>query len=145
MPGKCAPGSPSPILAGRAVAHGRVDPALVPAFYASAELFALPSLRETYGTVYAEAMAAGLPVVGYRSGNLPHLATDGREGLLANPGDIEGLAAALRRLIEDDDLRRRLATAARIRASTFPTWDDSAAVFFGTIREVVTANAPQGV
>jgi glycosyltransferase involved in cell wall biosynthesis len=127
------------------VAHGRVDPALVPAFYASADLFALPSLRETYGTVYAEAMAAGLPVVGYRAGNLPYLAADGGEGLLADPGDIAGLAAALRRLIEDDGLRLRLATAARVRASTFPTWDDSAAIFFDTIRQVVNAQSNHGM
>lgn len=128
-----------PDLADRVVAHGRVDPALVPAYYAAADLFVLPSLKETYGTVYAEAMTAGLPVVGYRAGNLPHLATDGHEGLMAEPGDITGLAEALRRLTEDSGLREQLATAALARAERFPTWDDSAGVFFGTIREVVDA------
>ena len=56
-------------------------------------------------------MAAGLPVVGWRAANLPHLAEDGREGLLATPGDVAGLSHALRRLAEDEDLRRRLAAS----------------------------------
>ena len=42
--------------------------------YRSADVFVLPSYREPYGTVYGEAMAAGLPVVGWRAGNLPNLA-----------------------------------------------------------------------
>ena len=42
-----------------------------PMFYRSADVFVLPSYREPYGTVYGEAMAAGLPVVGWRAGNLP--------------------------------------------------------------------------
>ncbi len=46
----------------------------------TADAFVLPSYREPYGTVYGEALAAGLPVVGWRAGNLPHLADDGREG-----------------------------------------------------------------
>ena len=56
------------------------------ALYRDADVFVLPSLREPYGTVYGEAMAAGLPVVGWRAGNLPHLAGHGREGLLVEPG-----------------------------------------------------------
>ena len=39
----------------------------------------LPSWKEPYGTVYGEAMACGLPVVGWRAGNLPYLADDDRE------------------------------------------------------------------
>ena len=67
-----------------------------------------------------EAMAAGLPVVGWRAGNLPHLAADGREGLLADPGDVAALSAALARLATDEELRRRLAAAAESRAATGP-------------------------
>jgi len=48
----------------------------------------LPSWREPYGTVYGEALAAGLPVVGWRAGNLPHLVSDGVEGVVLTPGDV---------------------------------------------------------
>ncbi|HEX6817791.1 MAG TPA: glycosyltransferase family 4 protein [Ktedonobacterales bacterium] len=126
-----------PDLVGRVVIHGHVDPQTVPSFYAAADIFVLPSLVEPYGTVYGEAMAAGLPVVGYRAGNLPHLAGNGHEGLLVEPGDIAGLAHALRRLTNDTALREQFAIAAGARARHYPTWDDSARVFFKTIREVV--------
>jgi glycosyltransferase involved in cell wall biosynthesis len=99
-------------------------------------VFVLPSVREPYGTAYGEAMAAGLPVVGWHAGNLPHLATDLREGLILPPGDVAGLSAALRRLTDDERFRRRLGDAARRRAASLPTWDESAARLFTTLRAV---------
>src|ERR1700694_5320634 len=96
----------------------------VAAMYAAADGFVLPSLKEPYGTVYGEAMACGLPVVGWRAGNLPYLAEHDREGLLVQPGDLPGLAAAMRRLADDAVLRMRLGAAARQRALGRPTWDE---------------------
>lgn len=125
-----------PDLVDRVVVHGPLPLPEVAALYKAADAFVLPSLKEPYGTVYGEAMAFGLPVVGWRAGNLPYLAEDGREGLLLPSGDIEGLAAALRWLAEDEALRRRLGEAARQRALTRPTWEDSATLFFQAIREV---------
>jgi glycosyltransferase involved in cell wall biosynthesis len=86
-------------------------------------------------------MAAGLPVVGWRAGNLPHLAEDGREGLLASPGDVAALSAALARLAGDEGLRQRMAAAARSRAADRPTWTQSAALFFAALREAVPGHA----
>lgn len=126
-----------PDLAGRVVVHGPLSTEAVAALYAAADLFALPSLKEPYGTVYGEAMAAGLPVVGWRAGNLPHLADHEREGLLPQLGDLEELTRALQRLATDPALRERLGQAGQRRALTRPTWEESAALFFGTIREVV--------
>ncbi len=126
-----------PDLAGRVVAHGPLPREAVAALYHAADVFALPSVKEPYGTVYGEAMAAGLPVVGWRAGNLPYLADDEREGLLLPPGDLAGLADALARLAADAALRRRLGEAARQRALARPTWEESAAVFFAAIREAV--------
>ncbi len=123
-------------LSGRVECHGRLGRAEVAAMYRDADVFVLPSVREPYGTVYGEAMATGLPVVGWRAGNLPYLASHGQEGLLVEPGDVPGLASALRRLAEDEELRARLATAARHRAATFPTWDQTAEQFFAAVREV---------
>ncbi|HET6685833.1 MAG TPA: glycosyltransferase family 4 protein [Jiangellaceae bacterium] len=117
-------------LIGRVRVHGPVSKERVAAFYRDADVFVLPSLREPYGTVYGEAMAAGLPVVGWRAGNLPHLATDGVEGLLLQPDDIHGLSRALHRLATDDAYRRQLAAAAARRAASFPTWAQTAERFF---------------
>src|SRR5215207_5736591 len=78
-------------LQGRVEVHGPRSLEEVAAFYAAADVFVLPSLKEPYGTVYGEAMAFGLPVVGWRAGNLPFLAEHEREGLLAEPGDLDGL------------------------------------------------------
>jgi glycosyltransferase involved in cell wall biosynthesis len=129
-----------PDLAGRVVVHGPLPAERVAALYQEADVFVLPSLREPYGTVWGEAMAAGLPVVGWRAGNLPHLATDGREGLLAGPGDVAGLRDALARLAGDEGLRRALGAAAARRAADRPTWAQSAALFFSALREAAAGH-----
>ncbi|WP_067916797.1 glycosyltransferase family 4 protein [Actinomadura rubrobrunea] len=125
-----------PDLAGRVVRHGRLTGGQVARLYRDCDVFVLPSTREPYGTVYGEAMAAGLPVVGWRAGNLPHLARQDREGRYAEVGDVPALAAALRALIDDADLRARLGAAARERAAAFPTWEETARTFFATLREI---------
>jgi glycosyltransferase involved in cell wall biosynthesis len=131
-------------LAGRVVVHGPLPAARVAALYQAADIFVLPSLREPYGTVWGEAMAAGLPVVGWRTGNLPNLAKHGQEGLLASPGDVAALRAALARLAGDEGLRRRMAAAAGRRAAARPTWAQSAALFFSALHEAVSAGHGTG-
>jgi glycosyltransferase involved in cell wall biosynthesis len=121
-------------LAARVVRHGVLSREAVATLYASADVFVLPAFREPYGTVWGEAMAFGLPVVGWRAGNLPYLADDGREGLLVAPGHIDGLTGALKVLAADPSLRDRLGQAARRRAAARPTWQEAAAQFFAAVR-----------
>jgi glycosyltransferase involved in cell wall biosynthesis len=83
----------------------------VPELLADADVFVLSSASEGMPISVLEAMAAGLPVVASRVGGLPELVPDGEAGLLVAPGDTEGLAEALRRLIADPQLRRRLGDA----------------------------------
>ena len=128
-----------PDLVGRVRVHGPVSKERVAVLYRSADVFVLPSLKEPYGTVYGEAMAAGLPVVGWDAGNLPYLARDGHEGLLVPPGDVTGLSHALRRLATDARYRATLGEAAGRRAMRLPTWEQSAARFFAELREVAGA------
>lgn len=125
-----------PDLAGRVVVHGPVARDEIERFYRGADVFVLPSYREPYGTVYGEALAAGLPVVGWRAGNLPNLAQDGREGVVLEPGDVRGLSEALRRLAEDEPWRGRLAEAAQRRGARLPTWAETATEFFGVLRRL---------
>jgi glycosyltransferase involved in cell wall biosynthesis len=70
-------------------------------------------LDEPFGRVVVEGMAAGRPVVAAATGGVPELVEDGRTGLLVPPGDAAALAAALRRLIEDRVLARRLGEEGR--------------------------------
>jgi glycosyltransferase involved in cell wall biosynthesis len=128
-------------LAARVVVHGRLRREDLAALYRAADVFVLPAYREPYGTVWGEAMAFGLPVVGWRAGNLPYLAENEREGLLVPPGDVGALSRALLRLASDGALRARIGAAAKRRALTRPTWDESASLFFAAIREV--AGAPR--
>jgi glycosyltransferase involved in cell wall biosynthesis len=108
--------------------------------YRRADAFVLPSFEEPYGTVWGEAMAAGLPVIGWRAGNLPFLADHDIDGWLVPVGDVPALSAAVEQMARDDLLRTRIASAAARRAETRPTWDETAERFFAVIREVQTAH-----
>jgi glycosyltransferase involved in cell wall biosynthesis len=123
-------------LRDRVVVHGWKSTQEVARMYAAADVFVLPSSREPYGTVYGEAMAAGLPVVGWRAGNLPYLARHGVDGLILPVGDSEGLTRALLTISTDESLRSRLASAAQVRARGFPTWEETAVTFFRRLREL---------
>ena len=88
----------------------------VPQLLAAADVFVLPSTSEGLPVSVLEAMAAGLPVVASRVGGVPEQVSDGKTGLLVEPGDPNELAAALHRLTVDPSLRRRLGSAGRARA-----------------------------
>ena len=124
----------APDLRDRVVVRGSVPIEEVGRLYRSADVFALCSFADAYGTAWAEALAAGLPVVGWRAGNLPRLAEHGREALMSEPGDVAGLASALRAITTDRTLRDRLAAGARRRARTLPTWASAAEKFFAAVR-----------
>jgi glycosyltransferase involved in cell wall biosynthesis len=131
-----------PSLRKRVTVHGVLRKEKVAALYRDADIFALPSVREPYGTVYGEAMAFGLPVVGWDAGNLPHLAHDGIEGLIVPRGDVLALGRALATLVLNDELRGRLGANARLRAQSFATWEDTARLFFATLRAAVARTYP---
>ena len=133
----------APDLSRRVLVRGALPFEEVARMYRSADLFALCSLVDAYGTAWAEAIAAGLPVVGWRTANLPRLADHGREALMAEPGDLRGLASALHSLTGDADLRARLAAGARLKASTLPRWRRSEELFFEGVREFLRAPAAE--
>jgi glycosyltransferase involved in cell wall biosynthesis len=81
----------------------------------AADVFCLPSFAEGVPVVLMEAMALGVPVLTTRIMGTPELVQDGVSGLLVAPGSREDLAAGLRRLIEDEALRRALGAAGRSR------------------------------
>lgn len=88
----------------------------VAACLAAADVFVLSSHWEGNPMAVMEAMAAGLPVVGTAVGGVPELVGSGREGILVPAGDSAAFTAALRRLAENQELRRTMGRAARARA-----------------------------
>jgi glycosyltransferase involved in cell wall biosynthesis len=79
----------------------------------SLDLFVLPTVEEALGTAFVEAMAAGRAVVGCRVGGVPEVVEEGKTGLLVPPGDPAALADAIRSLLADGELRRRMGAAGR--------------------------------
>lgn len=99
--------------------HGPAFGAEKAAFLHRSHLYVLPSRAESFGIANLEAMAAGLAVVSTRTGAIPEYLEDGVHGLLVDPGDAAGLAAAMARLIAAPELRLRLGDAARRRARDY--------------------------
>lgn len=83
----------------------------VPRWLRAFDIFVLPSLDEALSNSLMEAMACRCPVVASNVGGNPELITDAERGLLFEPQNVGALADALRRLIEDAALRRKLAEA----------------------------------
>jgi len=79
---------------------GRIDD--VAPLLASADLFLLPSNRESFGLSALEALSCGVPVVGCNVGGLPEVVRDGETGALLAPGDVEGMSAAALGILCDE-------------------------------------------
>jgi glycosyltransferase involved in cell wall biosynthesis len=94
--------------------------------YQAAQVAIVPSLFEGFGFPAAEAMACQLPVIATNAGALPELVADGENGILVGPGDVPALAAAIRRLLQDGELRRKMGHASRKTAETRFSWEQAA-------------------
>lgn len=102
--------------------RGFVERAALGRMYQSYDGFVTASTIETQGIVLLEAMSAGLPIVAVRALAVPEIVGEGRAGLLVKPGDIEGLADALVRVVGDQSLREAMGAAGRedVRAHALP-------------------------
>ncbi len=87
-------------------------------YMAAADIFALPSYREGFGSVILEAAACGVPAVASRIYGLTDAVAEGESGLLHEAGSVEGIVSSLRTLVSDERLCRQMGEAARKRALT---------------------------
>jgi glycosyltransferase involved in cell wall biosynthesis len=99
-----------------ALTHEEVDELL-----RTARVAVVPSRSEAFGMVVLEAWAAGTPVVATDRGGPAGLIRANVDGILTDPEQIGEFAATLRRVIDDDDLRYRLALAGAARVPEY-TW-----------------------
>jgi glycosyltransferase involved in cell wall biosynthesis len=116
------------VLRARVRHVGFVPAAHLPALYRGADLYAFPSRGEGFGLTLLEAMASGVPVLTSSVSALPEVA--GEAALLVHPEDIDGLAGAMRRGLEDPELRRTLIERGLAQAARYAwsrtadlTWD----------------------
>lgn len=101
------------------VAHEKV-----PELMSACDLFVSTSRLTNVAIPTCEAMVCGLPVVAFDVGTTRDVVADGETGLVVPDGNAAALADAIARLVEDDDLRRRMGSGARRRAKAiFTGWD----------------------
>lgn len=98
-------------LGARAELLGQID--AIPEFLAAADFFAFPGIEEGFGLVFVEAQAAGLPVVAFLGRGSADAVIEGVTGFLTPSMHEEAFALALRRLLADSALRRRMGVRAR--------------------------------
>lgn len=107
---------------------GGVPEADLPALYNAAEVYVAPSRRapltgEGFGIALAEAASAGRPVIAARAGGVPEAVRDGETGVLVDPDRPAELADALRLLLRDRVLAKKLGSAARREIERYYNWD----------------------
>jgi glycosyltransferase involved in cell wall biosynthesis len=108
-------------LIDRVTLAGELPHAALSELYRAADLFVLPTLRESYCMAVAESLAHGLPVISSRTGAIPELVGESA-GLLIEPGDRDQLHAALLRALQDSALRSSLRDGALAAGARLTPW-----------------------
>ncbi len=106
----------------RTTLRGYVDYDHAPGAYHGADIFVSPTYAEGFSNTILEAMATGLATISCRAVGVVDCLRDNENGLLTEPGDIDGLTDGLRRLITDPALRRRLAGTALAECREVYSW-----------------------
>ena len=115
-----------------ATATGHADYLAAPDLYRDADVFVSPTHAEGFSNTILEAMASGLPIVSCRAVGVVDCLTHGRNGLLAEVGDVDDLTRQIERVLDDAELRRELAETALREARELYAWPTIA----GRIEEV---------
>jgi glycosyltransferase involved in cell wall biosynthesis len=121
--------------AGRVEYRGYVPDEERQRLYAEASMLVLPSLEEGFGMTVVEAMQAGVPVIASTRGALPEVAGDA--GILVDPTSAPDISAAIERLLDSTDERRRRVEAGRAQAARF-SWVGSARTLIAAYRDALS-------
>jgi glycosyltransferase involved in cell wall biosynthesis len=128
------------VLGDRVVHHGVLDRTASPASTPAPTSSCCPAGGNRTARSTARPWPLACRSSGGGAGNLPHLVSDGVEGVVLDPGDIPTLAAALDRLASDELWRAAVARAAGRRGAALPRWSHTAATLFAALKEL-TASA----
>ncbi len=102
---------------------GPVSDSLKQDLLAATDVFVMPSRVDSFGIVYLEAWAYGVPVIGCRAGGVPDVISDRHDGLLVDFGDQVSLAAAIESLLDNPGLRQAMGQQGRAKVKARYTWD----------------------
>ena len=116
---------------------GQVSEEKLNQLYQSCDLFVAPSLYESFGLIYLEAMNYGKPVIGCRAGGIPEVVDDGVTGLLAEPEAPANLAEAILKMLQNPSLLREMGLAGRQRLLEKFTHVQMAQQFAEVYRQVI--------
>ncbi len=95
--------------------HGHVDDEQLLEFYRGCSIFVAPSKYESFGLIYLEAMRFAKPCIGTNVGGIPEVVSNGKTGILINPGSTAELSAAVLRLAASEKLRTSMGRAGKER------------------------------
>ena len=101
----------------------------------AADVVALPSRTESFGIVFLEAWARSKPVIGARAGAVPEVIDDGTDGLLVEFGDVDGLAKALAKLLDNPALAIEMGRLGLKKVHQMYTWDQQYARLRAAVNE----------
>lgn len=124
-------------LNGRVTFARRLSGADLVKWYSAADIAVVPSMFEGFGFPAAEAMACGIPVIAFNAGALPELVADGKTGILVPPADVPKLAAAIKKLVQDKELRCNMGKEARNRVLCKFNWELAAKQILKVYQEVI--------
>jgi len=111
----------------------------------TAHVLVLPSVEEGLALVQAQAMACGCPVVASESTGAADLFSDGVEGFIVPPQDVDTLCAAIQKLADDPSLRYRLSRAALARVNKIDGWNSYGATIIKAMKAVTGRQSTQSV
>jgi glycosyltransferase involved in cell wall biosynthesis len=95
-----------------AIEHVR-DDRILSWIYSAADLFVIPSLQDNLPLTALEALACGIPTVGFKVGGVPDIVHDGQTGVLVAPGDVRALRGGITELLQNPERRVSMAEASR--------------------------------
>lgn len=117
------------------VFHDGLDQENIKCLYSCADIFVLPSFKETFGIVFLEAMHYGLPIITTNVSAMPELIEEGRNGLLVPPADSLALAKAISHLIENPHLITKMGEAGRKKMMNSYSWEETYSKFVSILEE----------
>ena len=116
---------------------GRFIKLWIQAFFSKADVFALASLTESYGMVYAESMAAGLPAIGNRVGGVPEIIMHDKTGFLCEPKNRTEWRTHLESVLSSPNLRSRLRSGSIEIRNCLMGWSSTAERLIGLLDELL--------
>ena len=126
-------------LEGMVTFSGRLSTEQLVREYSASQVAVTPSIYEGFGLPAAEAMACEVPVIATTAGGLPEVVKEGETGILVPPQDPHALAGAIKRLLEDEPLRRRMGNNGRTRVERCFSWEVATRQVLQVYEEVIAS------